>query len=417
MDARTPQVGWGIVPLKEASEMLGRRGCWSWLLAALIALKVVSAPVSADEFYIPPGSLAESRPGDVLRWREASAGPPAARELADAWQLMYRSTDARGEPVAVTATVLVPRRGDQTEMPVIGMGPGTQGPAFRCAASRMIDQGAFYEQAAVNDMLERGYAVAITDYEGYRPDPAVTYMVGRSMGAALTDAVRAAQRLEAVHLSEEAPVIFRGYSQGGGAAMWAGQMQPDYAPDLELAGVAAGGVPANLANVALPLDGEPGFGVMLHALVGQDHAYPELSLASFLNAQGASAVEEMEQRMCVLELLQAFAGESLDSFTESSPLTAERLQRIEENRLGQRTIHVPVFQYHEEQDGLVAFDQARALRDQYCAQGVELTWRAHDTEGENGIIRHINLVYRGNAGVNDFIEARLAGEPPSSDCY
>lgn len=398
--------------------MLNHLACWSWGLAALIALNAVPAPVSADEFYIPPDSLAQSEPGDVLRWREASAGPPTARELADAWQVLYRSTDALGEPMAVTGTILVPRGGDPEDMPVIGLGPGTHGPAFRCAPSRMIDQGAFYEQPAVNDMLERGYAVAVTDYEGYHPDPATTYIIGRSMGAALTDVVRAAQRLEEAGVSADARVIFRGYSQGGGAAMWAGQMHPDYAPELDLVGVAGGGVPANLARVALPLNGESGFGVLLYALVGQDYAYPELALASFLNAEGAAAVEEMEARMCVLELLQEFDGTSLDEVTipGGNPLTAERFQRIEENRLGQTTIHVPVYQYHEVDDGLVTFDQAETLRDEYCSQGVDLTWQVFDTRGENGIISHINLAYRGNEGVNDFIEARLAGDAPSSNC-
>ncbi len=401
--------------IKRIGKQWGQGGARLIALALLIAA-ALSSVASADDFYIPPEPLPPGNPGDIIRARPAQAGPPSTRALADAWQVMYRSTDGMGEPNAVTGTVLIPKDSASDGTPLIGFGPGTQGPAFRCAPSRMIAKGAFYEQAALNDMLERGYAVAVTDYEGYKPEPETSYMVGRAMGAALIDAVRAARRLPEAALPANGPVLFRGYSQGGGAAMWAGQMQPAYAPALNLVGVVGGGVPANLGQVGIPLDGQAGFGVFFYALVGQDHAYPELSLAPFLNQTGREAVAEMESGMCVLELLQGLAGQRLADMTDLNPLTGERFARITENTLGETPIPVPVFQYHEEQDGLVAFGQARDLRDDYCVQGVNLTWKTYDTGGESGVIRHINLVYRGNAAANAFIEARLAGETTTPNC-
>ncbi len=374
-------------------------------------------PASADDsFYIPPDTLPSGSPGDIVRWRESLAGPPAARALANAWQVMYLSTDGLGNRQVVTGTILVPKGKDTAHMPVIGLAPGTAGPAFRCAPSRMINKGAYYEQPAINDMLERGYAVAVTDYVGYHPDPATTYIIGRSMGAALLDGVRAAQRLPESGLSDSAPVMLRGYSQGGGATMWAGQMIDSYAPELDLRGIAAGGVPANLAQVALPLNGQEGFGVLLYALLGQDNLYPELSLEPYLNSQGQQAVTEMVSDMCVLELLQDFQGVSLAEITDINPLTGPRLERIAENQLGNGSISVPVYQYHEVQDGLVAYGQAMALRNQYCSAGVNLTWQEQDTQGASGVIRHINLAYRGNPGVNQFVDQVMAGNPPLSNC-
>jgi secretory lipase len=383
---------------------------------ALVLMASLTTAHADDSFYIPPAPLPAGLPGDVVRSRPSLAGPPAARALANAWQVMYVSTDGLGNPSMVTGTVLVPKGQDPANMPVIGLAPGTAGPAFRCAPSRMINKGAYYEQPAINDMLERGYAVAVTDYVGYHPDPESTYIIGRSMGAALLDVVRAAQRLPDTGLPASAPVMLRGYSQGGGAAMWAGQMQGSYAPDLNIRGIAAGGVPANLAQVALPLNGQEGFGVLLYALVGQDNLYPELSLEPYLNSQGQQAVGDMVSDMCVLELLQDFQGVSLDDVTDINPLTGERLQRIAENELGKQPINVPVYQYHEVEDGLVAYGQAFGLRNQYCSAGVNLTWQAQDTQGANGIIRHINLAYRGNAGVNQFVDQVMVGNPPPSNC-
>ena len=151
-------------------------------------------------------------------------------------------------------------------------------------------------------------------------------------------------------------------------------------------------------------------------MLGQDNLYQELSLAPFLNAQGQQAVADMVSDMCVLELLQDFQGVSLADVTDINPLTGPRLQRIAENELGSAGIGVPVYQYHEVEDGLVAYGQAVSLRNQYCNAGVNLTWQAQDTEGTSGVIRHINLAYRGNEGVNQFIDQVMTGAPPASNC-
>lgn len=390
----------------------------SRILTAVTAsvLFLVAPTVGADAFYEPPASLEGLQPGDLIRTRASSAGPPDTRLMANAWQIMYRSTDAEGKPNVVTGKVLVPKEGDPESKPIIALNPGTAGPAFRCAPSRMANKGAYYEQPAVNDMLERGYAVVITDYEGYKPDPETTYIIGESMGAAVLDGVRAAQRLAEAGLSPTAKVIFRGYSQGGGATMWAAQMQPSYAPELNLVAVAGGGVPANLALVALPLEGTDGFGVMFYAFLGLSRAYEELELLPYTNDFGKEVLEKMDDNSCILGLLQDYAGLKLEDVTDTNPLDSQWFVRIDENRLGWEPVNVPVFQYHEVQDGLVDFDQAKTLRDTYCSMGVNHTWKTFDTQGANGVIRHVNLVYQGNEAVNDFIEARLAGEPATSNC-
>lgn len=404
----------GCGPLVTDSSWSGHTFLFVAVIAALLGW---SGPGRADDsFYQPPATFPAGVPGDLVRWRPSKAGPPGTRSLADAWQVMYLSTDGLGDPMVVSGTVLVPKAVNQDSMPLVGFAPGTAGPAFRCAPSKMINKGAYYEQPGINDMLERGYAVAVTDYVGYHPQPETTYIIGRSMGAALLDVVRAAQRLPAVSLSAGAPVLLRGYSQGGAAALWAGQMKNTYAPELDLRGIAAGGVPANLAQVALPLNGQSGFGVLFYALLGQDNLYPELSLSPYLNSQGQQAVQDMVADMCILELLQELDGSTLADMTDINPLTGERLQRIAENELGKTTVPVPVYQYHEVEDGLVAYGQASDLRQQYCDAGVDLTWQALDTDGASGVIRHINLVYRGNPGVNQFIDAVMAGNPPASNC-
>ncbi|MCO1580813.1 lipase family protein [Crossiella sp. SN42] len=385
-----------------------RRVVPALLSALLLAALLPPAALAEDSFYQPPDPLPAGAPGDLVRSR-VSDNPPT-RAKAKAWQVMYLSTNALGQRHAVTGTVLVPKDVDPKTAPVVGLAVGTHGPAFRCTPSRMIDVGALYEQPAVTDLLTRGYAVAITDYEGYRPEPRTTYTVGRSMGTAVLDVVRAALRLPGTGLSAGAKVALRGYSQGGGAAMWAGELQPSYAPELNLVGVVGGGVPADLIQVALPLDGKRGYGLLATALMGLDRAYPELKLDDYLNDKGRAEYARMQREACTVELLTWYPNGRLADHTTTSPvLTPPWLARVRENKLGGNKIQVPVFQYHGDNDDLVYPPQAKELFAAYCRLGVNARWQGYPSD-------HITLVYTGNEAAHQFLADRFAGQPATSGC-
>jgi pimeloyl-ACP methyl ester carboxylesterase len=386
--------------------------------AAQRATQKAAAQLPSDDFYLPPQPLPGGEPGDIIRSRRVDPGTPKPRALADTWQVMYLSTDVQGEPQALTATVLVPKAGSSADHPIVGWGPGTQGPAFRCTPSRMIAKGALYEQWVINDMLEQGYAVAVPDYEGYHPQPETTYMVGKSLGPALVDSVRAAQRLSDAGLSADAPVVFRGYSQGGGAAMWAGEVQPEYASELNLRGIVAGGVPANLMELALPLNGRPGSGFLFYALIGLDNAYPELKLDASLNDAGRAMVADLEASGCALEMIEKYGNKSLSEYTTRVPLLDPLwMARYTENSLGDGTnITVPVFQYHATKDALVEPKQADALHKDYCAQGVPLMWKTYDTDDRAPVVDHLWPIQAANAEAMTYIADRFADRPAMSTC-
>jgi pimeloyl-ACP methyl ester carboxylesterase len=378
------------------------------LAVTLTGVAPASAAPADEAFFTPPSPLPAGAPGDVIRFRRTQAG--ALGTTVDAWQVMYHSTDALGRPNAVTGMVLVPRSADPATAPIVSFAVGTHGPAFRCTPSEMERVGALYEQPAVNGLLAAGYAVAMTDYEGYRPDPKTTYVTGRSEGHAVIDVVRAAQRLPETRLSANAKVLFRGYSQGGGAALWAAQLHPEYAPGLNLVGVVGGGVPADLVQVALPLDGRKGFGLLAYSLIGLDNAYPELDLEDYLTETGRAEFARMQREACTLELLLDYQGRRLSDYTTSSPvLTPPWLARVQENKLGGTAVRVPVHQYHATGDDLVDFTQAKALRDAYCRLGVAVDWKTYDTD-------HITGVIRGNAAAQAFAADRFAGRPATSNC-
>lgn len=356
---------------------------------------------AADDFYTPPAPLPDGANGEVVRWREEP------RQLsARSYLLMYHSTNATGQDMPVTGRVLVPStpwRGEGPR-PIVSVASGTRGVGDTCAPSRWLD----YERPFIEPMLLAGWAVVVTDYEGLGTPGMHTYVVGQSEGRAVIDMVRAATNLPATGLAAGGKVAFSGYSQGGGGAMWAGELQPEYAPELDLVGVAAGGVPADLTEVAEGLDGKVGFGFLLLAAYGMDAAYPELDLETYFNERGRETYER-EQDDCVDGTL-THAFQNIGMFTTTNPLHSPQWQaRLAENRLGANPPDVPIHLFHGTLDEIVAPGQARALRNEYCAAGADVRWEWHLGE-------HVSTFVTGAPGVITFLDRRFRDRPFLGHC-
>jgi hypothetical protein len=166
----------------------------------------------------------------------------------------------------------------------------------------------------------------ITDYAGAGTPGLPTYLVGRAEGQQGLDALRAVQRLPSSGVSAKSPVGVTGYSQGGQAAGWAAQIQPTYAPELDLKGVLAGGVPADMLAEVNHLDGNPtaGAGFALASMVGLDAAYPELDLEDRLTPLGKTLIDEVEN---TCYLFTAFGSVTSADVTQPDVLSDPAWQR------------------------------------------------------------------------------------------
>ena len=206
----------------------------------------------------------------------------------------------------------------------ITVGVGTRGLGQDCAPSYSLTQGTDYEASTITAALNKGYAVAVTDYQGMGLPGPHTYMVGKALGHAVLDMARAAERLPGSGLSSSTPVGILGYSEGGAAAGWAAELAPSYAPDLNLKGVAMGGVPADLLQVASMLDGSAFLSFELMTAVGYNKAYPELNLNSYLNAAGkdllATAIDTCLVSVDGFGQIAGTAYKHVSDFTTSDPL-------------------------------------------------------------------------------------------------
>jgi Secretory lipase len=372
-------------------------------------------PPSKDPFYKPPALI--GRPGDVIRSRTSPfvdvTGPVQG---STARQVLYQSTDALGKPMAVSGTVFLPMKPwmGAGSRPLITYAVGTRGLGDACAPSYTLSHGADYEGGVIMSLLDRGWAVAVTDYQGSGTPGLHTYMVGPAEGHAVLDMARAAQQLLSAELPKATPIGIMGYSQGGGSAGWAAELAPTYATELNVKGVAMGGVPGDLAATAEFLDGSPFVAFALMAALGLNAAYPELKLETYLNDRGRELVASGETAcLASIDGIGTVGGTTLsrlDDYVTMNPLhTPAWQERLMEVKLGQRKPSVPVFQYHAFLDEIVPFQQAADLRRTYCDKGIDVTWSVLPVEHALGITFGPPLAA-------DWLAHRFAGEPTASNC-
>lgn len=396
--------------------------------AVLAAASITAAPTQAaaatapgkDPFYTPPSSL-NGQPGDIIRSRQSVFTLAPITKLpypgVKSWQVMYQSTSATGEPIAVTGTVLVPTKKwtGQGSRPLVSYGVGTRGLGDSCAPSYTLSQGTDYEGLFIANALNQGWAVAITDMQGLGTPGMHTYEVGRAQGHAVLDMARAALKLEAAGLNAQTPVGLMGYSQGGTSVGWAAQLADSYAPELNLKGAATGGVPADLIAVADHLDGNMAVAFAFMAAVGFDAAYPELNLEGYLNDRGRQLLQRA-QDVCLTSIdgvvtLIDTAFDDIDDYVTTNPLNTEAWRnRLNEHKLGSIRPSVPVLQYQGRIDNIIPYGQAATLRQDWCRLGANVTWRP------DPIGTHVTGMVTYLPQATSFLADRFAGKPVSGNC-
>ncbi|KOG55297.1 hypothetical protein ADK75_11320 [Streptomyces virginiae] len=385
---------------------------------AAVALAAVPSPAlasplddpSTDSFYtqsspllpaLPHGTLLRSRPFTPL----ASPGTPLN---ARGWQIVYTSTDAHGRPIAVSGTVLVSNAAHTGPRPLIAWAAGTQGINDNCAPSHQYATGTEYEATYVQNVLARGWALTMTDYQGLGTPGDHTYLVGAAEGNAVLDSVRAARQLSGAGIGLATPVGITGYSQGGQAGGFAAEQQKKYAPEIRLKGVAVGGVAVDTLAMLNNVDGGLYSFLTPYALTGLNAAYPSLKLDSLLTPTGQTAVADARSK-CLFDMFPAHAFEQSSSFTTGTPI----LQRpavqalFNKSKVGLGVPAVPALIYHGVNDDVIPFTQAQQLHTSWCAKGGSVELKANATDHLTGLLI---------APAMDWMAARFSGSPAPSGC-
>lgn len=254
----------------------------------LVSCGTTSSNAFSTSFYNTPSSIPSNAPGTVLRFETMNAPFPESQ----AWRVLYTSTGIDGEPIAVSGMVFAPAGPiPPGGRPVVSWAHPTTGIDDQCAPSRSPKP--YDDVQGLADFLNLGWVVVATDYQGLGTDGMHPYLIGASEAQGTIDIVRAARNMDEAGASSNYFVF--GHSQGGQAALFAGQMASTYAPELQLLGVAAA-APAGLLVPLFQADKNTAAGAVLgsYAVVSWSDifGYDEASIVKSSLSDRVHAVSE-----------------------------------------------------------------------------------------------------------------------------
>jgi alpha-beta hydrolase superfamily lysophospholipase len=355
-----------------------------------------------------------SGPGPAVRRQAASADVPghllSERRIpgprgARAWRVLYTSRSISGALVHVSGVVVAPRGPAPADgYPIVSWAHGIVGLADHCAPSRQRPLiGSSIPQLHLRNL---GMVIAATDYEGLgTPGPHPT-AVGESEGRSVLDIARAAREMP--QLDTRNQVVIFGHSEGGQAALFAGQLAPSYAPELHVDGVIASAPAAELTMLthAFPTSGLIGYLVM--AAIAYHETYPGLSLDRVLTPWAMSQLSAVRNE-CAAEVLQRFDVPESQVF-RSAPLSVPPWPSLlARNTPGAVPIRAPILVLQGTDDPTIPPASVQALGRQLCARGDTVEYRTYSGVGHEPIAAALPDVYT-------WIQARLFGAPAPSSC-
>lgn len=378
-------------------------------LASLVvagSLAFAAGPAVArggEGFYAVPDPLPKASPGTIIR-SEAIAAPAKAK----AWRVLYHSETVAGEDIAVSGVIVAPAgKAPKGGRPVVAWAHGTTGLADACAPSKARKVAS--QLPYVEDMVDAGYVVAATDYEGLGTPGLHPYLVGESEGRGVLDAARAARNLDRTGAGKDT-VVF-GHSQGGHAALFAGELAAQYAPEQRLLGVAAAAPAADL-DVILPAAGaiSQASGFVVMGAKGFQAAYPEADPAAVLTPDAAAKASIVEEQ-CAGAVVKAFAATSANSVVARNPLeVAPWRDLIHASSAGNRPAGAPVLVIQGEADALVLQPLTDGWVKKACTAGAVVDYRTYPGAD------HGSVIPAARADVLEWLAARVQGDAAANGC-
>ena len=368
--------------------------------SAVPAVSTASAlPVlPPDSFYAAGGPVGAGPAGEILARIELQA-PEGVRK----WAVIYRSTGYDGSPVGVSGLVIAPAAPLDPSAPprtILSVAHATAGLADSCAPSRQPSDGLV---TTAMPLLQQGYVLAVTDYEGLGTPGPHPYIVGTSEGHSVLDAALAA---EAMPETGAGPTtVLLGGSQGGHAVLWAADMAATAAPGLEVVGAVAFAPAGDLEAIA---------GFDRSAAAGADAWSSAITLVTAWNqiyglpldvlTPAAQALVPGLATRCSVRIAAQPTVVDLRTLPEWQA-------RLRENTPASTRTNVPVLIFQGDADQVVPLESTRAIVARMCAIGDTVDLRVLPGADHRGSLSATSLL----AAVT-WVSDRLAGRPASSTC-
>lgn len=354
-------------------------------------------PPSKDPWYTEPKGFESSPPGSVLRFREAPGNLSTVVNGTDkAWQILYRTMDSQYKPTFAVTTLFRPKGANNGTLLSYQI-PYDTADVDASPSYAMYSFNSVVGASAIIPGLATGMFVNVPDYEG----PLASFTAGVISGHATLDSVRAVLNVaDKVGLSKDAKYAMWGYSGGALASEWAGELQVQYAPELNFSGNAMGGLTPNVTSVLYSINGQASAGLAVSAMLGIGSQYPDIlqKYISKLKTDGDynKTTFLSAYNMSLTEAGITFAGKDISKFFQDGFddfLNNETYKVIyNDGIMGYHGVPtMPMYMYKAVHDEVSNITDTDDLVDKYCKMGANIYYSrnsegSHSEEGVAGAL-------------------------------
>ncbi|KAK7205331.1 secretory lipase family protein [Myxozyma melibiosi] len=379
---------------------------------------------SEDSFYANPAGFESAAPGTILKNRNLPSTIAAfgliPANIKYTQQILYRTTNALGDPASAVATILIPYNADYTSL--LSYQIAEDAASINCSPSYALqfasDSGGFVgtivtqlEWLLIQAALEQGWPVVLPDHEGLN----ATFLANYAGGKHVLDGIRAALASESfTGIKSDASVAMWGYSGGSLVSAAASELKDSYAPELNIVAAVLGGPIPNINNALYTLNQGLFAGLIPDGILGLSNAYPALEtmvqegLKSSKKAKFNTAYDT-----CLGASALNFALQNMFSyFDDAQGLLAEAVPSgiLANNSLGHSTPSVPIFMYKSILDEIDSISYSDKLYKTYCNGGAKVKY-VRDLISEHG-----TLAAFGAPKALTFLAKAFNGETVVSKC-
>ncbi|MGV9413838.1 lipase family protein [Nocardia sp. NPDC003693] len=372
-------------------------------------------PLNVDPFYSAPEGFESLAPGAILRSREVQLAVLTVLPVrVRAWQLLFRTTDLFDRPTVAATTVAIPQGANTSRgRPLVSHQFFYDSTAPHCAPSYVLQQGgglpalegihSTVEYLELAASISQGYAINVPDYEGLNGNLAVA----KEPGYMILDSIRAAEAFEPLGLDgANTPVALWGYSGGGMGSGWAAEMQPTYAPELNIAGIALG-APVSDVESLLHVNGSMFASLIGVGIAALRNAYPTFAETTdrHLTAEGRAIMDRTANQCLVRNVLNLMFTDYqrlLDIPIADFLALPEIAEVFDQTVLGGTAPAAPMFVYQGVFDEAVPWFTNDRMVGRWCAAGSSVLYK------RDHLSEHLTLTTLGMADAFNWIKARLA---------
>lgn len=386
-------------------------------------------PPPEDPFYTPPSTLPrgrKGRPGTIIRSRPVCIADLEVPVPYAAWQIMYMSTgsetkhgkpsELKAVPSVDTALIIEPLVEDATgSRPLVSYQEAEDSDSTLKAPSYTLREGTSWDNAVWQPMLAQGWEIVVPDFEG----PKSAYGAGPLAGHGVLDGIRAAENFSATDglQGSATHVGLSGYSGGAQATAWASELAPRYAPELQIVGVAEGGVPGEIKEDFDTINnGILAPGLAFAVALGVNAEYPNYLPESLLNSAGLALAAKM-RATGETGYPNTYPKESVSDYTNCGCNPVEEPQQfprvaqlIPVENLGSHIPAAPLYIYHDYNDELLPIGGVERLVQKYCEGGATVDFRVYAGD------EHVSNAIIGAPEAMAYLTSRFNGVAPVDTC-